>query len=269
MQETTFKQTTKQRELAKKCNSSKSCNFAEGCSFYKLAVLFFIGAFLGDVIETVFCFFYYGEIMSRSSVVYGPFSIVWGLGCSLLTALLYPFRNKSVSFLFWMGTLLGGIYEYLCSVFTEMVFGTIFWDYSDYTLQLGGRINLLFCFFWGIAVVVWLRFLYPKLSAVIEKIPVRTGVIATNALIVFMVFDMLVSSLAMMRYTERNTPGMNSASRIQEGTASLFSASDADTRTALEVFLDTHFPDERMEKIYPHVTIVETEVMSFRVEFSY
>ena len=63
--------------------------FAEGCSFYKLISLFFIGAFLGDITETIFCYVTSGVLMSRSSVVYGPFSIVWGLGCMLLTAVLY------------------------------------------------------------------------------------------------------------------------------------------------------------------------------------
>ena len=44
---------------------------------------------------------------------------------------------------------LGGAYEYLCSVFTELVFGKVFWDYSWMPFNLGGRINLLYCFFWG------------------------------------------------------------------------------------------------------------------------
>lgn len=38
--------------------------------------------------------------------------------------------------------------------------------------NLGGRINLLYCFFWGIAAVVWFKILYPKISGLIEKIPV-------------------------------------------------------------------------------------------------
>lgn len=29
--------------------------FAYGCSFYKIVLLFFIGAFLGDITETIFC----------------------------------------------------------------------------------------------------------------------------------------------------------------------------------------------------------------------
>lgn len=125
----------------------KATVFAEGCCFYKLFSLFFIGAFLGDITETIFCRITAGVWMSRSSVIYGPFSIVWGLGCAFLTLLLYRYRNKSDGSIFLAGTLLGGAYEYICSVFTEMVFGTIFWDYSGFAFNLGGRINLLYCFF--------------------------------------------------------------------------------------------------------------------------
>ena len=74
--------------------------------------------------------------MSRSSVVWGDFSIVWGLAIAAVTALLYKYRNRSQQFLFWMGTFLGGAYEYICSVFTEIVFGTVFWDYSDIPFNL-------------------------------------------------------------------------------------------------------------------------------------
>ena len=44
--------------------------FAYGCSFYKIVLLFFIGAFLGDITETIFCRITAGYWMSRSSVVW-------------------------------------------------------------------------------------------------------------------------------------------------------------------------------------------------------
>ena len=53
-------------------------------SFGDLVWLFVIGAFLGDVVETLFCRVTAGVWMSRSSVVYGPFSLVWGFGAVLL-----------------------------------------------------------------------------------------------------------------------------------------------------------------------------------------
>ena len=136
--------------------------FAGGCGFYKLFWLFLIGAFLGDVVETIFCRLTAGVWMSRSSLVWGPFSIVWGLAIAAATALLYKDREKPDRHLFIIGTVLGGAYEYICSVFTELVFGKVFWDYSKIPFNLGGRINLLYCFFWGIAAVIWIKNLYPS-----------------------------------------------------------------------------------------------------------
>lgn len=222
-----------------KTSGGSAAVFAQGCSFYKLTALFFIGAFLGDLTETLFCLITTGTLMSRSSVVYGPFSIVWGLGCALLTLFLYRYRNKSDRYIFLAGTLLGGAYEYVCSVFTELLFGTVFWDYSGFAFNLGGRINLLYCFFWGIAAVVWLKIIYPRLSGLIEKLPVKGGRITFNCLIVFMIFNMILSSLALARYTERNTSPQTAGSG------------------ALNAFLDERFPDERIERIYPNAKIVD------------
>ena len=81
--------------------------FAQGCDFYKLLLLFVIGAFLGDIVETVFCRITMGYWMSRSSLVWGPFSIVWGLALALVTWFLYKYKDRSESFLFLTGTLLG------------------------------------------------------------------------------------------------------------------------------------------------------------------
>ncbi len=212
--------------------------FAQGCSFYKLVGLFFIGSVLGDVIETLFCRATTGVWMSRSSVVYGPFSVVWGLGAVLLTAVLYKYRNRSDSYIFLIGTVVGGAYEYICSVFTELVFGTVFWDYSHLSFNLGGRINLLYCFFWGIASVVWLKLIYPRLSGWIEKIPMRIGKTVSWLLIVFMCFNVILSCLAMGRYVQRQVQPSAPATTISQ-------------------FLDEHFPDSRMQRIYPNAILVE------------
>ncbi len=213
--------------------------FAYGCSFYKIVLLFFIGAFLGDLTETVFCRITAGVWMSRSSVVWGPFSIVWGLAIAVVTALLYSYRSHSDMFLFWMGTFLGGAYEYICSVFTEIVFDTVFWDYSHMPFNLGGRINLLFCFFWGIAAVVWFKKLYPKLLAWIEKIPVVFGKVVTWGLIVFMVCNIAVSCMAMLRYNERSQ-GVPAESGWQKT-------------------MDERFDDARMKRIYPNAIQINGE----------
>lgn len=211
--------------------------FAPGCSFYKIVLLFIIGSFLGDIVETIFCRVRAGIWMSRSSLVWGPFSIVWGFAIAAATVLLYRYRNNLDRFLFLMGTVLGGAYEYLCSVLTELVFGTVFWDYSAIPFNLGGRINLLYCFFWGIAAVVWFKILYPWFSEKIEQIPKKAGKTVTWCLIIFMCANMAVSALALIRSNERSQ-GIPAESSWQQ-------------------VMDVRFDDARLEKIYPNMIRVE------------
>ncbi len=206
--------------------------FAAGCSVYKVLWLFVIGAFLGDITETIYCRITAGVWMSRSSVVWGPFSIVWGLAIALFTVLLYKYKDSSDRVLFFAGTVLGGAYEYVCSVFTEIVFGKVFWDYSHIRFNLGGRINLLYCFFWGIAAVVWIKGIYPKVSAWIEKTPIKLGKILSWIMIVFMCCNMAVSSMALVRSTQR-----------QNGIP---------VEHTWQKIMDERFDDERLSRIYPN-----------------
>ena len=205
--------------------------FAAGCCMQKLVWLFFIGCLLGDITETIFCRITAGVWMSRSSLVWGPFSIVWGFAIAAVTDLLYKYKDRSDRFLFLMGTALGGAYEYLCSVLSEMVFGTVFWDYSEIPFNLGGRINLLYCFFWGFAAVAWFKIFYPPVSRLIEKIPVKIGKIITWLLIIFMLADGIVSSAALARYNARSN--------------------GIEAENSFESWVDKHFDDERMAQVYP------------------
>ena len=209
--------------------------FAQGCGYCKLFMLLMIGAFLGDVVETLFVWLTSGVWMSRSSLVWGQFSLVWGLALAGGTAMLYRYRHKSDGFLFGFGFFAGGVFEYFCSVFTELAFGTIFWDYSEYPFNLGGRINLLYCFFWGIAAVVWLKKLYPMLSKWIEKIPVRIGNALVVGLTIFMVINMAVTCGAMTRYTQRS------------------GGVPADNPVA--AWIDVVFPDDWMENRYQNMKL--------------
>lgn len=204
----------------------------EKCSIAQLFWLFVIGAFMGDIVETVFCRITVGVWMSRSSLVWGPFSVVWGLAIALVTALLYRDRDKPDYRIFLAGTFLGGAYEYICSVFTEIVFGRIFWDYSGMPFNLGGRINLLYCFFWGMAAVVWIKGCYPKISHFVDTLLKRTGQWLTILLAVFMILNIFVSVLALIRYDTRGK-GDEAVSRWEQ-------------------LMDNYFDDAKMERIYPN-----------------
>jgi len=209
--------------------------FAHGVCFDKLVWVFLISAFLGDIIETVYCRIVGGTWMSRSSVIYGHFSLVWGIGAVLLTVILQRLADKSDRYSFIAGFVVGGVYEYTCSVFTEVVLGTTFWDYSWMPFNIGGRTNLLYCFFWGILAVFWIKICYPPMSRTVEKIPPLTGKVVTWAVILLMSCNALISAAAMVRYTQR----------LDDPLPDHF----------IQEFLDETYPDELIEEVWPNMKV--------------
>lgn len=211
--------------------------FAKGVCFDKLIWVFLVSALLGDVIETFYCRLAGGVWMSRSSVLYGAFSFVWGFGAVLLTITLQKFAGKEDRHVFMAGFFIGGVYEYMCSVFTELVFGTVFWDYSHMPLNIGGRTNVLYCMFWGVLSVVWIKLIYPAMSSSIEKLPPLAGKIITWIVILLMVCNGVLTSAAMIRYTVRQT--------------------NPEPQNVMEEFLDEQYDDELIEKRWPNMIVTE------------
>ena len=211
--------------------------FAKGICLDKIIWVFLVSALLGDIIETFYCRAVGGVWMSRSSVLYGPFSIVWGLGAVVLTIVLSKFAQKPDRYIFLIGALIGGVYEYACSLFTEIFLGTVFWDYSWMPFNIGGRTNLLYMGFWGILSVVWIKFCYPKMSNLIEKLPALQGKIITWILVAFMICNAFLSALSMVRYIERKE-------QIQPS-------------NVIEEFLDANYKDDLIEKVWPNMVITE------------
>ena len=216
---------------------TKNRVFAKDLCFDKLLWLFLISGFVGDWIETAFMWITTGQIMSRSSLIYGTFSLVWGLGGAIATGVLYSLKDKNDRYIFLGGFFMGGVYEYSCSVFTEVVLGTKFWDYSHLPFNINGRINLLFCFFWGVLAIVWLKMLYPVVSRFIEKIPPVTGKVLTYVAVLVMVLDMIISGVAITRYVSRKNGR-------QAG-------------NVIEAYVDKAYSDALVEKIYPNMKITD------------
>lgn len=229
-------------EQFKKIDSFKTNkkSFATGVGFYKLFWVFFIGCFVGVVIEVLFCIFVTEHrYESRQGLIYGPFNPVYGFGAVAMTLVLYLFRRKSETWIFLVGAIIGAIFETLCSVYQEYFLGTVSWDYSESKFSLmGGRTDLVYAVFWGILAVIWIKFIYPFMSKWIEKIPNKVGIILTWILFVFMVFDCVISCMAVDRMVKR-----------YNGTAD---------DTAVGRFLDEHYPDEFLLQVYPNMIFTET-----------
>ena len=210
--------------------------FAEGIHFYKLIWMLLITSFMGDIIETVYVFLTDHVLMRRSSLVLGPFSIVWGLGAVILTLVLSKVKKQNNLSIFIAGFFFGGAFEYLCSVFTEVFFGMKFWDYSHMPFNIDGRTNLLFMIFWGIVSVLWFHYAYPPISRFIEKIPPILGSVLAIAITLFFLSDSMVTAMVMVRATDRKE--------------------HPEPRNAIESFIDQEYPENVVRALWPNMNFL-------------
>ena len=93
--------------------------------------------------------------------------------------------------------------------------------------------DMLYCFFWGIAAVIWLKYIYPVISKWIERIPMKVGTVMVWGLSIFMAVNMVVTCAAMTRYTQRAN-GIEPAHSVAQ-------------------WLDETFPDAWMENRYQNM----------------
>lgn len=220
-----------------KLEEGQEAPFAFGLCYSKLFWIFMAGNVTGFVLETLYAFIVPPhQFEMRVSVVFGPFILVYGFGAVAITLFLYKMYNQKDFLIFIASMVIGGGFEYLCSFLQQAMFGTVSWEYSNSPLNIGGRTNLMYSFFWGILGLVWVKDLYPVLSRAIQRIPKKAGRALTIGFSLFMAVDMALSAGAVYRQSQRinHIPAEN----------------------AVQTFFDTYFPDEFLDFIYPHMQYV-------------
>ncbi len=220
-----------------KLQEGQEAPFAFGMCYSKLFWIFMIGNVTGFVLETLYALAVPPHRLElRVSVVCGPFILIYGFGAVAITLFLYKMYNQKDFLIFIASMVIGGGFEYLCSFLQQAMFGTVSWEYSSSPLNIGGRTNLMYSFFWGILGLIWLKDLFPVLSRWIQRIPKKVGRPLTVAVSLFMAVDMALSAGAVYRQSQRinHIPATN----------------------VVQVFFDRWFSDEFLEIIYPHMEYV-------------
>ena len=184
-------------------NKNKQTFSNDAFNVYKFLIYFVIGGILGCLCEMVFCRFTMHRWMSRSSLLFGEISLVWGLAIALFTIFLHMFRNKNNLFIFLYGVILGTSFEYLCGSFCEFFYGYAFWSYKHIPFNVNGRIQLTFALIWGAAAFIYIKFVYKYANKLIKKIPEEGGKIVVTIVTILLIFDVMISTTAGIRFSER------------------------------------------------------------------
>lgn len=201
----------------------------------KIFWIFIIGSVFGFFAEMLYALVYTRTLIIRQGLIYGPFIQIYGIGAVAYYLLISNVQEPKKAF--FLGMIMGGILEYLCSFFQEIFFGTISWDYSKLFLNLNGRVCLLYCVYWGIIAIMYLKIVYPFLKKIEPLIHKKSVKIVTAFLMLFMTFDITISCMAANRQQERHQ----------------YVPADG----MIDEFLDRAYPDELLDKIYNNKKEIE------------
>ena len=111
--------------------------------------LFMFGSVAGFVLEGLWCVITDGHWESHTATVWGPFCIIYGIGAVAVCLLSGLLREKSLPVQFAAFSASGAAVEFFGSLFQELCFGSVSWDYSGHLLNLGGRVSLKMALMWG------------------------------------------------------------------------------------------------------------------------
>ena len=62
----------------------------------------------------------------------------------------------------------------------KKLFGTISWDYSNIPFNINGRTSLLHCIYWGIGGIIFIKYLYPYIENLTNRMNMKKLTIATT-----------------------------------------------------------------------------------------
>ena len=194
----------------------------------KIFWIFVIGSVFGFFAEMLYALVYTRALEIRQGLVYGPFIQIYGIGAVAYYILTLNVQEPKKAF--FSGMIMGGALEYLCSFFQEIFFGTISWDYSNLFMNLNGRTSLLYCVYWGMIAVLYLKLVYPLLLKIEPLIYKKGAKIITACFMIFMTFDIVISCMAGNRQKERHQ--------------------NIPPKGIIDEFIDRNYPDELLDKIY-------------------
>lgn len=126
--------------------------------FCKYFICFMVFSFIGWVYESIF----YSVQLRRpvnTGFLKGCICPIYGFGGMLLLPIAR--MNFDIKTIFFMGMIVCSVLEYFISWLLEYLFDARWWDYSDWPLNLNGRICAVSVFGFGVASLIGTQIIIP------------------------------------------------------------------------------------------------------------
>ena len=131
-------------------------------------------------------------VFVKRGVLSGPWLPIYGTGGVLIMLLLHRFFEKPIQ-LFFLIMGMSGTVEYVTGWFLETYFHTKWWDYSDLTFQIQGRVCLAGLLIFGAGGVAFVYLLRPRLERLLGKLSLPSREILCMVLVGIFLIDLIWS----------------------------------------------------------------------------
>lgn len=231
-----------------------------GLSIYKILAYFIIYSVVGYIIETLFGIVTKGTWESRQSFLYGPFCAIYGLGASIMIIFLHKY-SKRYNTLFLGGFIVGSIVEYLVSWIGELILGVKWWDYSDMSLNINGRICVFFSIFWGFLALYLIASFNPKIDRMIDwfksKFSLKNLKALTVTVTIILFVDCVISVVAMsfflIRMVAKNDLNVPNKEIIMQKYENIYN------NEKLSDFIYKFWGDKKMIRTFPNIKVEDVD----------
>lgn len=162
-----------------------------GQPLHLLFLYFFIYAFLGWCMETVYCSICERRLVPRG-FLFGPICPIYGVGVLMMICWFAPFMGNPLLF-YVVATVCMSAWEYFVGWFLEVTTHIKYWDYSHFKFNLKGRICLWVCLTWGALAYIILFWVHPAISQLVFMVPLTIRYILAAALTVILIVDTVIT----------------------------------------------------------------------------
>ncbi len=156
-------------------------------------LLFYIFSFLGGILEISYSLIFRDKLV-WGGFMYGMLRPIYGFG-SLILYFIPKYFRKNFLIAFISSTIIGSIYEYFSSYILEILFNKRWWNYSNFFLNINGRICLLNSICWGILGIIFYYMLEPLTKKVFTKINKKFLTVILTLLSIYYLIDITISFL--------------------------------------------------------------------------
>lgn len=165
------------------------------CDYF---LLFMIYSMIGWICETICCSFCQKKLVLNRGFLIGPYCPIYGCGALFLIFLLKKYTGDSLV-LFVMSALGASILEYLTSYIMEKLFKARWWDYSNKSFNINGRICLQNSILFGMLGLVIMYIINPFFIKWLQNLSLFCLLLISIILLIIFLTDIIISFLIMFQ----------------------------------------------------------------------